>query len=205
MTTTPDRFIDSDHPDVIAFANEHGGGRTPREAAIALFYAVRDGWRYNPYKVSANPDDYTASNVLARDPREGHCIDKSVLLAAAARALGIGARLHFANVRNHIGTAKLEEWLGTDLLVFHGYAEVQLDGRWIGVTPAFNRGLCEKLGVAPLEFDGEHACLFQAYDRQAGAFMTYVTDHGSFDTVPLDQMLEAWRSHYRPDAVQARR
>ena len=98
----------------------------------------------------------------------GHCIDKALLLAACARALGIPAQLHFANVRNHVGTAKLEERLGTDLLVFHGYTELWLDERWVAATPAFNKALCDRLGVAPLEFDGEHDSIFQAYDREAG-------------------------------------
>ncbi len=198
MTLSADRFVDSDHPDVLAFAREHARDLPPREAGIALFYAVRDGWRYNPWNVSSDPEQYRASRVLSRDPREGHCIDKAVLLAASARAVGIPARLHFANVRNHVATGKLEEALGTDLLVYHGYTELFLDDRWLGVTPAFNASLCERLGVAALEFDGENECLFQAYDRKAGEFMEYVTDHGAFDTLPFDDMVAAWREHYPP-------
>ncbi|MEM6927674.1 MAG: transglutaminase-like domain-containing protein [Myxococcota bacterium] len=202
MSLTPDRFVDSDHPSVVTFAHEHVGHADPKQAAIALFYAVRDGWRYDPWNVSANPEDYRASGVLAREPRQGHCIDKAVLLAASARAVGIPARLHFANVRNHVATGKLEEALGTDLLVYHGYTELFLSDRWIGVTPAFNASLCARLGVAPLEFDGETECLFQAYDREAGAFMEYVTDHGPHDTLPFDDMVAAWRHHYRASYVR---
>lgn len=146
--------------------------------------------------MSSHPEDYRASSVLARDPAEGHCIDKAVLLAAAARASGIASRLHFANVRNHIGTERLEAQLGTDLLVYHGYTELHLDGRWVSCTPAFNAALCAHLGVAPLEFDGVHDSIFQAYDREAGAFMEYVTDHGPFATVPLADMFAAWKVHY---------
>jgi len=202
LSLSPDRFVDSDHPEVIAFAEEHAGDMPPRQAAIALFYAVRDGWRYDPWNVSADPEHYRASHVLAREPRAGHCIDKAVLLAAAARARAIPARLHFANVRNHVATEKLERALGTDLLVYHGYAELWLDDRWLGVTPAFNASLCHKLGVAPLEFDGRHEAIFQEYDRAPGAFMEYVTDHGAHDTLPFDDMLAAWREHYRPAYVK---
>ena len=196
MSTTPDFFLDADHPGVVAFAREHGGGLEPRPAAVALFYAIRDGWRYDPWHVTDQPAAFKASTVLARDPRYGHCIDKAVLLAASCRALGIPARLHFADVRNHVGTARLEAVLGTDLLVYHGYTEVELGGRWVATTPAFNRGLCEKLGVATLEWDGEEDAIFQAYDREAGAFMEYVTDHGAHDTVLMEAMLAAWRRHY---------
>src|SRR5919206_4111601 len=101
-------FIDSDHPDVVAF-EERGtaGATTDREKAVALFYAVRDGIRYDPYSMCDDPDTYRASTVL----RSGvsYCIPKSVLLAAAARAVGIPARLGYADVRNHLNSEKLRE------------------------------------------------------------------------------------------------
>jgi transglutaminase-like putative cysteine protease len=121
-------------------------------------------------------------------------VDKALLLAAGARALGVPSRLHFANVRNHVGTARLEAHLGTDLLVYHGYTELWLDGRWVAATPAFNRELCERLGVAPLDFDGIHDSVFQEFDR--GGFMEYVTDHGVHADIPIDAMVAAWRLHY---------
>lgn len=195
-TLAPNRFVDSDHPALIAFARAHAGG-SPRASAVRLFYEVRDRLRYNPRRIRFAPEDYRASGVLQRDPAEGgHCIDKALLLAGACRALGIPSRLHFANVRNHIGTARLEEELGTDLLVFHGYAELYLEGRWVAATPAFNVGLCEHLGVAPLEFDGVHDAIFQEFDPLGGRFMEYVTDHGAFPDVPMDRMLAAWAEHY---------
>ncbi|MCB9796390.1 MAG: transglutaminase family protein [Alphaproteobacteria bacterium] len=198
-TLTPDRFVDSDHPAIVAFAQEHGGGLPPREAAVALYGVVRDRLRYSPWGLSVDPARWRASHVLQRGWDEGgHCIDKANLLVASARALGIPGRLHFANVRNHIGTARLERILGTDLLVYHGYAELHLGGRWVAATPAFNVELCEKLGVAPLAFDGVHDSVFQEYDAAAGRFMEYVADHGPSHTLPWDAMFEAWRVHYPP-------
>lgn len=193
----PNRFVDSDHPVIIAFAQEHAGGLPPREAAVALYLAIRDGWRYNPWRVGFEVGDYAASQVLLRDRSDGgHCIDKANLLAACARAVGIPSRLHFANVRNHIGTSKLEALMGTDLLVYHGYAELWLDERWVAVTPAFNRSLCEHLGVAPLEFDGMNDSVFQEFDAKGGRFMEYVTDLGSHAGIPYDEMIAAWNTHY---------
>jgi transglutaminase-like putative cysteine protease len=199
-TLLPSPAVDSDHPAVRAFAEDIARALTPREAAVALFYAVRDGWRYNPWNVSLDPADYRASVVLARDPREGHCIDKATLLAAACRAIGLPARLHYADVRNHIGTARLEQQLGTDRLVYHGYTEIWLDGRWVAATPAFNAGLCARLGVAPLEWDGRSDAIFQAFDREPGGFMEYLADHGTFIDPPVAQMVAAWKHYYQlPD------
>ena len=66
----------------------------------------------------------------------------------------------------------------------------------IAATPAFNAGLCTKLGVEPLAFDGLSDSVFQAFDRKAGRFMEYVTDHGTHAGIPFEQMLAAWKLHY---------
>jgi transglutaminase-like putative cysteine protease len=195
-TLATDPFIDADHPEVRAFALRHAVDGDPVATAVALFYAVRDGFRYTPWRVELRPEAFRASHLLTRTPPEGHCIDKALLLVASCRVLEIPARLHFANVRNHIGTARLEERLGSDLLVYHGYAEILLNGRWVSATPAFNRELCERLGVTPLEFDGENHAIFQSYDPSAGRFMETVTDHGSHDTIPYDAMIAEWKLHY---------
>jgi transglutaminase-like putative cysteine protease len=193
----PNSTLDADHPRVQAFAARHGQAADPVERAVQLYLAVRDGFRYDPWNVHLDPAQWKASLVLERAGTEGaHCIDKAMVLAAAARAVGIPSRLHFANVRNHIGTARLEAKLGTDLLVFHGYTGLYLEGRWVAATPAFNIELCERLGVEPLDFDGRNDSVFQAYDRIAGRFMEYVQDHGAYDTVPFDAMFAAWREHY---------
>jgi transglutaminase-like putative cysteine protease len=197
-TLTPNAFVDSDHPSVVAWAHQVAGGLAPRDAAVALTHHVRERLRYTPWNLHMEPEAWRASAVLAR-PFEvgGHCIDKATLLAAGARVLGIPSRLHFANVRNHVGTARLEERLGTDLLVYHGYTELWLGGRWVAATPAFNAALCERLGVAPLDFDGVHDSVFQQDNREGGRFMEYITDHGVNTTLPWDAMFAAWRAHYR--------
>jgi len=198
----PNEHVDSDHPDVISWAIAQGLGDSPRAIAVSLYYATRDGFRYSPWNVRFSRNDLRASLTLLRGPTEGaHCIDKALLLAAAARVHGIPSRLHFANVRNHIGTARLEELLGTDLLVFHGYCELHLDGRWVAATPAFNRELCERFGVAPLEFDGLSDSIFQAQDQQAGKFMEYIEDHGTHAGVPFEAMMAQFKAHY-PHVVE---
>lgn len=192
----PNAFVDSDHPLVVALAERHRR-ESDGESAVSLYYAIRDGWRYTPYNVSLVPEGFRASEVVKRTKAQGgHCIDKALLLAASARALGIPSRLHFANVRNHIGTAKLEEVLGTDLLVFHGYTELFLEGKWVAATPAFNKELCAHLGVPPLEWDGRHDSIFQAYEPGKGAFMEYIEDHGTFPDVPFERMVAEWKKHY---------
>ncbi len=194
----PRFFVDADHPAIRRYAEKHAGrSAEPLDQAVSLYYVIRDGFRYNPWGVKISPEAFKASAVIQRDRTlGGHCIDKANVLAACARCLGIPARLHFANVRNHIGTEELERKLGTDLLVFHGYAELWLRGRWVAATPAFNKELCEHLGVEPLDFDGEHDSVFQQYDRAGGKFMEYVHDYGVFEDIPFDKMVAEWKLHY---------
>lgn len=191
-------FIDADHPEIHAFIQKHTDeSQSDLAKIISLYYAIRDGWRYNPYHVSVQREGYRASNLLSRSYTEGgHCIDKANLLAACARALGIPARLHFANVRNHIGTEKFEKLLQTNLMVFHGYVELWLEGRWVAATPAFNKELCDKLNVAPLEFDGTEDSIFQEYDHEGGQFMVYEHDYGTFDAIPFELMVGEWAKYY---------
>lgn len=182
-TLCPTALIDSDHPAVVAFASRHGRGRDERERAVALYYAVRDGFRYDPYRIDLSPDGMKASSVLAQG--HGWCVPKATLLAAACRASGIPARVGFADVRNHLSTARMREVMQTDVFYWHGYADICLGGAWVKATPAFNASLCERFGLLPLEFDGTADSLYHPFDRQGHRHMEYVAQRGSFDEVPL--------------------
>ena len=194
-TLAPTWYLDSDHPGVVDFAREAAGdASSPVERAVRLFYAVRDGTRYDPYTFRLVKDDYRASAVLGIDAT--FCVPKAVLLAAAARAVGIPSRLGFADVRNHLASDKLLELLGTDLFAFHGYTLLKLGGRWLKATPAFNKGLCDRFGVLPLEFDGRSDALFHPFDASGRQHMEYVRDRGEFDDFPYDYMLQVLAEVY---------
>ncbi|MBQ0724373.1 MAG: transglutaminase family protein [Cycloclasticus sp.] len=189
------RFIDCDSPDVQAFAQrETTGATTDRDKAIRLYYAVRDQIRYDPYKFYLNEENFKASHTLQQGA--SYCIPKAVLLAAAARAVGIPAQLGFADVRNHLSTQKLLDLLETDVFIWHGYTLLYINGRWVKATPAFNIDMCQRFGVKPLEFDGENDSFMHAYNQQNEKHMEYLTDHGSFDDLPYQQIVQAIQQSY---------
>ena len=95
--------------------------RSQREKAKVLFYFVRDEIKYNPYP-SHSVEDYRASKTLQRG--EGYCVQKAVVLTALARAVGIPARLGFADIRNNLAPKDLVEIMGTNMFVYHGYFEL---------------------------------------------------------------------------------
>ena len=190
----PGVYIDSDHPAVVAFAREHVRGSTEIARAVSLYYAVRDGIRYNPFLDFTVDSAYRASSCL--EAGEGFCVGKAALLAASARAEGIPARVGFADVRNHLSTPRLLEYIGSDLFVYHGYTELFLEGKWVKATPAFNLALCTKFRVKPLEFDGRNDSIFHPYDQDARRHMEYVRDRGNFADVPAAEIQKAFREFY---------
>jgi transglutaminase-like putative cysteine protease len=188
------QFIDSAHPAVGEFSKKHAAGKNDTERAIALYYAVRDEIRYNPFLDLSDPQAFRASAVLRAG--EGFCIGKAALLAACARAAAIPARVGFADVKNHLTTPKLAETMGTDLFIYHGYAELFLEGKWVKATPAFNLALCKRFRVKPLEFDGRHDSVFHAFDEDKRRHMEYLRERGSFADVPTAEIQQAFREAY---------
>jgi len=155
---------------------------------------VRDGIRYNPYDIDLTRRGLKASVILAR--REGYCVAKAVVLAAAARAVAVPSRLGFADVRNHLTTERLRTLMNTDVFIYHGYTELFLNGRWVKATPTFNLSLCERFGVKPLEFDGLSDTLFHEFDSKGNRHMEYVNDRGTFADLPYETIVESFRTHY---------
>lgn len=192
------RFVDHDSAPVRGFAaralSSLPDDATDTARAVALFDAVRDGLRYDPYAFSPDPADYRAS-VIATQPA-GFCVPKAILLAAVLRAAGIPAALGFADVRNHLNTPKLQEMMGTDLFVYHGYVQLWLGARSVKVTPAFNMALCDRFGVKPLIFDGSSDALFHEYDAAERRHMEYVHDRGLFVDFPAEAFFDTFHRTY---------
>lgn len=187
-------LVNSDHPAVQAFARDHAMGANDRERAIALYYAIRDNFRYDPYCVDLSRQGMRASTVLALDV--GWCVTKAALLTAACRAAGIPARLGFADVRNHLSTERMRELMKTDEFVWHGYSEIWLDDAWRKATPAFNIGLCTRFGLLPLEFNGVDDSIYHPFDTRGQRHMEYLREHGSFDDIPLDRIRADFAKYY---------
>ncbi len=187
--------IEAHHPVVTAFAERHlGGAASEIDQAVKLFYAVRDSIRYDPYHIDVSVEGLKATSTLENG--YGWCVSKAILLAACLRGIGIPARLGFADVRNHLSTARMRELMQTDLFCWHGYTSIFLDGRWVKATPAFNIELCQKLNLHPLEFDGRSDSLYHPFDQEGKRHMEYVRQRGEFDDVPIQAILKTFYEVY---------
>lgn len=191
-------YFDCTAPVVERFAQAAIAGETSETGrAVKLFYAVRDGWRYDPFKLRLDPAGYVASAVHAAG--YGYCIPKAILLVAAARAAGIPAAIGLADVVNHLTTEKLKARMGGKTrFIDHAYAALHLEGRWVKAVPAFNIELCRRFGVRPTEFDGRSDALYQEFDAHDRRHMEYVQDHGVWSDFPYEKVAADFRAFYPP-------
>lgn len=189
----PTFFFDTNSSVVRDFALANVRGQSDSEKAISLFRAARE-LIYDPYNIQLVPEEYKASVIIKRGG--GYCVAKAIVLAAAARVVGIPSRLGLADVRNHLSTERLRNLIKTDIYVFHGFTELMLDGIWLKVTPTFNMSLCERFSVQPLEFNGTEDCLFHEFDKKGNRHMEYIKYHGSFTDVPFDLISSAMQTAY---------
>ncbi|MEJ2531826.1 MAG: transglutaminase family protein [Halioglobus sp.] len=191
----PGRFIDSGHPAIIAQTEALvRDSASQLENAVSLYYWVRDSIRYNPYTAGLDPASFLASTTLQAG--EGWCVPKALLLSALCRAAGIPAHVGFADVRNHLSTARMRAVMQTDVFYFHGYSVLYLEDRWVKATPAFNIELCEKFGLCPLEFNGREDSLYHPFDLAGHRHMEYLNDRGAYPDLPFEELVAVFHRHY---------
>jgi len=202
-TLTPTYFIDFEAASIQSFiAQNTTPDKSKADRAIALYYAVRDLVRYDPYTYSFDKSTFKATHVV--NAGRAWCVPKAILYTACCRAIGVPARLGFADVRNHLSTERMRQTMKTDIFVWHGYTSVFLHGKWVKATPAFNIELCEKFGLKPLEFDGTADSIYHPFDLAGNQHMEYLADHGVFDDFPHQTMVDACIKMYgMPEKTEA--
>lgn len=186
-------FLDFNHESMKNFVKDVDMQLTNREKAVQLYYKVRDGFIYDPYHLDLRPAALKSSVILSK--KRAWCVEKSIVLAAALRAMRIPSRLGYGIVVNHIGVEKLTNYLKRKEIVFHGYVEAYIDGVWVKTTPAFDQKVCRLSGVEPLDWDGSSDAMFQAYQGD-DKFMEYVHFYGTFADVPVELMNDEMEKYY---------
>jgi transglutaminase-like putative cysteine protease len=171
------------------------------DRAKSLFYFVRDEIKYNMYSPVHAIEDFRASDILKKG--EGNCIQKAVVLTALARAIGIPARLGFADFHNHRITNELLEQIGTNVFRYHGYSELYIEVKWVKATPALDLETCRDQRFITVEFDGKQDAKFPSHDLDGKRHVEYVKQHGHYEDVPFDEMHACWAQYYGPDLISS--
>lgn len=169
--------------------------QTDREKAVALFYFVRDKIKHDPYAPGYSLEDYRASVTLNRG--YGFCSHKGILLTALARAAGIPARPGFVDIRDHLLSPKFLKLIGGDnLLIYHGYAELFIDGKWLHASPAYDLEKCQQNGFIPVEFDGTADAKDSPFNIKGEPHIEHVCDHGTYQDFPWDEITRVGREFW---------
>lgn len=194
------RYLDFGHPSIRDFAMETAGSGNDVSKAVRLYYRLRDMIPYSLNSFGVREELFIASNVL--EAASSFCVPKAILLAASARAVGVPARLGFANVRNHVTSPRVAELMDDDIFRWHAYTSLFLNGKWVKATPAFDQALCDRQGMEPLEFDGKHDSIFHSYGRDGRLRMEYIDYIGEFDDMPYITFVDDMRRAY-PRMIEA--
>jgi transglutaminase-like putative cysteine protease len=194
--TEATEFLDHTSPQVQEFVRKAAPDGTPTDVdwAVALYYAVRDEILYEVYGTDLSRLGLRASTVVKHG--SGFCVHKSVVYAAAVRAVGIPSRIIVAEVQNHLASERLRELVGGDVFV-HFLTSVYLAGRWVRATPVFNRTLCRLYRISPLEFDGRSDSTDHPYDQTGKERMKFLKTFGEFDDLPYEHVV-TWLREAHP-------
>jgi transglutaminase-like putative cysteine protease len=186
-------IIDCDTESVREKAIETTKGlKTDKEKAVALYYFVRDKIKHNAYTPLYDPSRYKASSTL--EAGHGMCQNKAILLVALARAVGIPARLGFVDVEDHQLSESFKQMLGgANIMAFHGFAELCIDGRWVHASPAYDLATCKRKGFIPVEFDGVNDAKDSEYTKAGQPHMKHIKYHGPYEDLPLDEIYSYYR------------
>jgi len=164
-----------------------------KEDLISWYNYVRDYFLYDPYHLDIRPEALVVSKIIEK--RRAWCVEKALVFVAGCRKLNVPARLGFGIVQNHIGVDKLELYLKRKEIVFHGYAEVFIDEKWVKCTPAFDRRVCAINRLEPLEWNATDDSLFQEFSGE-NQFMEYLHFYGEFSEIPFELMHSEMQKYY---------
>jgi len=182
------KTIDCDTKSVKDKAQEVTEGlQTDGEKAVALYYFVRDEIRHNAYSQLYDLNHYKASVIL--EGGNGICQQKSILLCALARAVGIPARLGFVDVNDYQLSESFKRMIGgINVFPFHGYAELFVDGRWVHASPAYDIATCRRKRFIPVDFDGVSDAKDSRYTEDGEPHIEHIEYHGPYEDFPWDEI-----------------
>ncbi len=164
-------------PDLLKLCKElEENSRNKREAAVAIFYLVRD-IKWGASRI------YRASEVLKRKGEPQICVNKAILQVALCRNLGIPARFHYWIIKFSDEVIKaINELLFKERRhkfrnaeLHHVAAEIYL-GKWIVTDSTIDKDL--KPIFQPNEWNGEENALIRGFD--------FIRDRGVYVDVPRD-------------------
>ncbi|WP_051296148.1 transglutaminase-like domain-containing protein [Eisenibacter elegans] len=187
-------YLDSNHPEVRAFAEGVVSGlHDEAEKAVELYYAVRDGFKFDLKDISLRMDDFKASALLTKG--QGSAVEKNNLLVAAYRSVGLPARLGYVNFRNPWATHALGGVLRSEVMAFHPSTQVFLGDHWVTLYPSFDAVTAQQyqLRQVPFGMDDTYALQDLPADQQQ---VEILAQFHPFVDFPHNLFVQTLKEHY---------
>jgi hypothetical protein len=152
-------LCDWDNPEVMRASEDiTKGTASPEEAALKIFYFVRDEIAF-----SISDSRTRASQTLKS--RAGECGTKTNLHIALLRASGIPARFHVSRCRSEALTGVIPNWLLTRMpqVASHFWPEAYVLGKWVACEglldkslyqALLSRGIIDRQQIPTIEWNG---------------------------------------------------
>ena len=137
-------FIDSDSPQVVAFAKQATEG-APDPRPPCCGFTPPSATASSTTLMSISPIRRTIGRAACSPPGARFCIGK-VGAAGGERARDRRSgprRLCRRAKSSHLAAASMKKSKRT-VFCWHSYTELYLSGRWVKATPAFDRALCDR-------------------------------------------------------------
>ena len=188
-------LCDSTSEQIVAKAEELTmGAETPKEAAMKVFYFVRDQIPFTTGRADARASDSLAEG-------RGFCVTKPNLQIALLRAMGIPARYRHLCLKKEVLKGILPDWAydpHPDTIGYHPWCECYLSGKWTVCEPLFDKPLYN----AAVEAEFLSTEDVPSIDWDGNSDLKVVTpwileDKGTFAS--LDDLFRAVQAEYGPD------
>lgn len=132
--TAPSLGVESDHPRIVALANQLvKPGTDARTAALAIHDWVTHHISYDTAKLQAKTLTIADGALTTLQQEKGVCQDFAYLTVALLRAAGLEARLVEGRARGY-SAAGGNEW------ELHAWVEVRVADRWLIMDPTWDAG-----------------------------------------------------------------
>ncbi len=88
------------------------------------------------------------------------------------------------------------------VVVFHGFTELLIYGKWLKATPSFDLRMYKENGFIPVDFDGKSHAISHSHDQNGKTHIEHLDPIGSYGDISVDSIIESVTKAYDPQFLE---